>query len=47
MGENDISIEAVLVLGKDTIQVVGSHSFFAGYFLPWALRGITAPRTYS
>ena len=32
MGETDIFIKAVLVLGKDTIQVDGSHSFFAGHF---------------
>ena len=32
MGESDIFIKTVLVLGKDTIQVDGSHSNFCRVF---------------
>ena len=42
MGEPDILIKAVLVLGKDKIQVAGSL-YMQGIFLPWALRGLRAP----
>ena len=45
MGESDILIKTVLVLGKDTIQVDVSQYYAGQSFLPRALRGIGATIT--
>ena len=45
MGESDILIKTVLVLGKDTIQVDVSQYYAGQIFLPRTLRWISATIT--